>query len=338
MWRQRHVNTEEDTASQQSSSLKEDTASGYHHCRLQAAKVWKTTHCHFITAYIIFHAHNTFEYKPQTYRKQFCIVCCLQYFNLVSQRTYFLANFLSDYMRCEVAQIPAPFTPTQCISVFTRKCYICRSVYMRFEIAQIQSTFKTNILISLCDNCQEAISLETTQAMSPYHPRKVHHRSLFQRKQLYETHSRLALRPNLQQKPVPTKAGLLNALDGPTANIGNMLFMTTNNYDAFDKALIKHCVNALSHNWTDTPSQDTAQSHAQGRRKTKNVRVHATCAKVKRLVRRFYEYVFIRKLQEGAIQASNWTESKGRQSWLRDTDSSSMAVCLQLQSPTADVG
>ena len=104
------------------------------------------------------------------------------------------------------------------------------------------------ILISLCDNCQEAISLETTQAMSPYHPRKVHHRSLFQRKQLYGTHSRLALRPNLQQKPVPTKAGLLNALDDPTANNGNMLFMTTNNYDAFDKALIKHCVHALSHN------------------------------------------------------------------------------------------
>ena len=89
VWSPRHVNTEEDTASQQSSSLKEDTASGYHHCRLQAAKVWKTTHCHFITAYIIFHAHNTFEYKPQTYRKQFCIVCCLHYFNLVSQRTYF---------------------------------------------------------------------------------------------------------------------------------------------------------------------------------------------------------------------------------------------------------
>ena len=31
---------------------------------------------------------------------------------------------------------------------------------------------------------------------------------------------------------IPTKAGLLNAFDGPTANIGNMLFMTTNNYDA----------------------------------------------------------------------------------------------------------
>ena len=170
------------------------SASGYHHCRLQAAKVWKTTHCHFITAYIIFHAHNTFEYKPQTYRKQFCIVCCLHYFNLVSQRTYFLANFLSDYMRCEVAQIPAPFTPTQCISVFTRKCYIGRSVYMPFEIAQIQSTFKTNILISLCDNCQEAISLESTQAMSPYHPRKVHHRSLFQRKQAYWTHWMVPLR------------------------------------------------------------------------------------------------------------------------------------------------
>ena len=135
-------------------------------------------------------------------------MCCLQYFNLVSQRTYFLANFLSDYMRCEVAQILAPFTPTQCISVFTRKCYIGRSVYMPFEIAQIQSTFKTNILISLCENCQEAISLETTQAMSPYH-----HMSP-------------------PQKPLPTKAGLLNALDGPTANIGNMLFMTTNNYDA----------------------------------------------------------------------------------------------------------
>ena len=80
------------------------------------------------------------------------------------------------------------------------------------------------ILISLCDNCQEAISLETTQAMSPYH-----HMSP-------------------PQKPLPTKAGLLNALDGPTANIGNILFMTTNNYDAFDKALIKHCVHALSHN------------------------------------------------------------------------------------------
>ena len=95
------------------------------------------------------------------------------------------------------------------------------------------------ILISLCDNCQEAISLETTQAMSPYHPRRVHHRSLFQRKQFYWTHSMVPLRTNLPQKPVPTKAGLLNALDGPTANIGNMLFMTTNNYDAWDKALIK---------------------------------------------------------------------------------------------------
>ena len=71
---------------------------------------------------------------------------------------------------------------------------IGRSVYMRFEIAQIQSTFKTNILISLCENCQEAISLETTQAMSPYHPRKVHHRSLFQRKQAYWTHCMVPLR------------------------------------------------------------------------------------------------------------------------------------------------
>ena len=221
--------------------LQDTTTVGYRQ------RKFETTHCHFITAYIIFHAHTTFEYKQQTYSKQFCMGCCLHYFNLVSQRTY-SGNFLSVYMRCEVAQIPAPFTPTQCIAVFTRKCYIGRSVYMRFKIAQIQSTFKTNILISLCENCQEAISLETTQAMSPYHPRKVHHRSLFQRKQLYGTHSRLALRPNLQQKPVPTKAGLLNALDDPTANNGNMLFMTTNNYDAFDKALIKHCVNALSHN------------------------------------------------------------------------------------------
>ena len=88
VWRQRHVNTEEDTASQQSSSLKEDTASGYHHCRLQAQKIWKTTHCHFITAYIIFHAHTTFEYKPQTYSKQFCIGCCLHYFNLAVSYTH----------------------------------------------------------------------------------------------------------------------------------------------------------------------------------------------------------------------------------------------------------
>ena len=118
------------------------------------------------------------------------------------------------------------------------------------------------------DNSQEAICMETTQAMSPYH-----HTSPSQ-KPLPTKASQLnalvlPLRPNLQQKP--TKAGLLNALDGPTANIGNMLFMTTNNYDAFDNALIKHCVHALSHNWTDTPSQDTAQSHTQGRRKTKDV-------------------------------------------------------------------
>ena len=122
-------------------------------------------------------------------------VSCVAYTILIwSHSEHIFANFLSDYMRCEVAQIPAPFTPTQCISVFTRKCYICRSVYMRFEIAQIQSTFKTNILISLCDNCQEAISLESTQAMSPYHPRKVHHRSLFQRKQAYWTHWMVPLR------------------------------------------------------------------------------------------------------------------------------------------------
>ena len=37
-----HVNTEEDTASEQSSSSKEDTAWGYHHCQLQAEKGFKT--------------------------------------------------------------------------------------------------------------------------------------------------------------------------------------------------------------------------------------------------------------------------------------------------------
>ena len=36
-----------------------------------------------------------------------------------------------------------------------------------------------------------------------------------------------------------TLAGLLNALDGPTASTGRLLFMTTNNKDKLDRALIR---------------------------------------------------------------------------------------------------
>lgn len=47
-----------------------------------------------------------------------------------------------------------------------------------------------------------------------------------------------AAAPN-EQKPLLTLSGLLNALDGPTASAGRILFMTTNNYDKLDKALIR---------------------------------------------------------------------------------------------------
>ena len=80
-------------------------------------------------------------------------------------------------------------------------------------------------------------------------------------------------------KGMLTTSGLLNALDGPGAPTCILLFLTTNTKDKLDPALIR-----------------------SGRIDVRVEFKYVDNEQVKRLVRRFYEYAFRRKLVERAIE------------------------------------